>query len=85
VPSYDLLSKLLLKHKSHNNSLSELLLIITLINTSNITRTKQTEHIKDKAKAITITKVFREVSEAVVTLETITVSKEVQAATDIIY
>jgi phosphoribosylpyrophosphate synthetase len=68
-----LLLKLLLKHRSHNNSLSELLLIITLTNTNNITRTRQTKHIKDKAEAITVAKVFREVLEAVVTSEAVTV------------
>jgi hypothetical protein len=85
VPSYDLLSELPLGHRSHNNFLPELLLTITLTNTSSITRTKQTKHIKDKAKAITVAEVFREVSEAAVTLELITVSKEVQTAADIIY
>jgi hypothetical protein len=77
VPSYDLLSKLPLEHRSHNNSLSELLLTITLTNTSSITRTGQTKHIKDKTKAITVAKVFREVLEAAVTSEAVTVSKEV--------
>jgi hypothetical protein len=56
-----------------------------LTNTSNITRTGQTEHIKDKAEAITVAEVFKEVSKAVVTLEAITVSGEIQTATDIIY
>jgi hypothetical protein len=56
-----------------------------LTNTSSITRTRQTEHIKDKAEAITVTEVFREVSKAAVTSEAVTVSKEVQAAPDIIY
>jgi hypothetical protein len=79
------LSELLLKHRSHNNSLLELLLTITLINISSITRTKQTEHIKDKAKAITVAEVFGEVSKAVVTSEAITVSGEVQITADIIY
>jgi uncharacterized protein with ParB-like and HNH nuclease domain len=77
VLSYNLLLKLLLKHKSHNNSLPELLLIITLTNTSNIIRTRQIKHIKNKAKAIIITEVFREVSEAVVTSKAVTVSREV--------
>jgi hypothetical protein len=77
VPSYDLLSELPLKHRSHNNSLLELLLIITLTNTSSITRTKQTEHIKDKAKAITVTEVFRKVSKATVTLKAVTVFRKV--------
>jgi hypothetical protein len=77
VPSYDLLSELLLRHKSHNNSLPELLLIIILTNTSSITKTGQTEHIKDKAKAIIVAEVFREVLEATVTLKAVTVSREV--------
>jgi hypothetical protein len=63
----------LLRYKSHNNSLPKLLLTITLTNISNITRTRQTEHIKDKAEAITVTEVFKEVSEAAVTLEPVTV------------
>jgi hypothetical protein len=79
VPSYDLLSELPLKHRNHNhnNSLPELLLIITPTNTSSITRTGQTEHIEDKAKAITVTEVFRKVSKAAVTSEAVTVSEEV--------
>jgi hypothetical protein len=77
VLSYDLLSELPLGHKSHNNSLPELLLTITLTNTNNITRTEQTKHIKDKAEAITVAEVFGEVLKAVVTLKTVTVSKEV--------
>jgi hypothetical protein len=85
VPSYDLLSELPLGHKSHNNFLPELLLTMTLTNTSSITRTGQTEHIKDKTEAITVTEVFGEVSEAAVTLEAVTVSGEVQAAADMIH
>jgi hypothetical protein len=54
-----------------------------LINTSNITRTKQTEHIKDKAKTTTIAKVSREASEATVALEAVAVSEEAKAVTDI--
>jgi hypothetical protein len=77
VPSYDLLLELLLGHKSYNNSLPELLLTITLTNTSSITRTRQTEHMKDKAEAITVAEVFREVLEAAVTSKAITVSGEV--------
>jgi hypothetical protein len=83
VLSYNLLSKLPLKHKSHNNSLPELLLIITLTNTSNITRTKQTEHIKNNV--ITVTEVFRKVSEATITSKAVTVSRKVKATADIIY
>jgi hypothetical protein len=87
VPSYNLLLELLLKHRSHNpnNSLSELLLIISPTNTSSTTRTEQTEHIEDKAKAITVAEVFREASEAAVTSKAVTVSGEVQAVTDMIY
>jgi hypothetical protein len=88
VPSYNLLSELLLEHKSHSysSSLPELLsCTITLINTSNITRTGQTEHIKDKAKAITVAEVSREASEAAVALEAVAVSKEVKAVADITY
>jgi hypothetical protein len=83
VPSYDLLSELLLRHRSHNNSLPELLLIITLTNTSSIIRTRQTEHIKDNV--ITVAEVFKEVSEAAVTSEAVTVSREVKAIADMIY
>jgi hypothetical protein len=54
-----------------------------LINTSSITRTKQTKHIKDKA--ITIAEALKKVSEAAVTLEIITVSRKVKIITDIIY
>jgi UDP-N-acetylglucosamine:LPS N-acetylglucosamine transferase len=87
VLSYDLLSELPLKHRSHNhnNSLSELLLTISLINISSITRTRQTKHIKNKAEAITIAKVFREALKAAVTSEAVTVSKEVTAVADISY
>jgi hypothetical protein len=85
VPSYNLLSELLLEHKSHSHSssLPELLpYIITPINTSNITRTGQTEHIKDKAKATTVAEVSREASEATVALEAVAVSKEAKAVAD---
>ena len=81
--SYNLLSELPLRHKSHNNSLSELLLTITLTNTSSITRTKQTKYIENKT--ITVIKAFKKVSEAVVTLETVTVSRKVKATVNIIY
>jgi hypothetical protein len=78
VLSYDLLSKLLLGHRSHNYSsfLSELLFIITLANTNSITRTRQTKHIEDEAEAITVAEVFKEISEAAVTLEAVTVFRE---------
>jgi hypothetical protein len=85
--SYNLLLELLLKHKSHNHSSSllKLLLIITLINISNITRIKQTEHIKDKVKAITRAKVFKKALEAAVALETVTVFAEAKIITNITY
>jgi hypothetical protein len=82
VPSYNLLSELLLKHKnySHNSSLPELLpYIITLINTSNITRTEQTEHIKGEAEAFTMVEVSGEALEATVALEAIAASGEAEA------
>jgi LysM repeat protein len=86
VPSYDLLSELLLKHKSHSHSssLSELLsYTITLINTSNIIRTGQTEHIKDKTKAITVAEVSKKALKATVASEAVTVSREIKAVTNI--
>jgi hypothetical protein len=48
-----------------------------LTNTSSIIRTKQTKHIKDKAKAIIVAEVFKEVSKAVITLEAVRVFGEV--------
>jgi hypothetical protein len=86
VPSYDLLSELPLKHKSHSHSssLPELLpCIITLINTSNITRTRQTKHIEDKTEATTVTEVSEEASEATVASEAVAVSGEAKAVTNI--
>jgi hypothetical protein len=83
VLSYDLLSELPLKHRSYNNSLPELLLTITLTNTSNITRTGQTKHIKDKA--ITVAEALKKVSKAAVTLKAITVFKKVKTTADIIH
>jgi hypothetical protein len=85
VPSYNLLSELLLRHRSYNHSsfLPELLLIITLTNTSSITRTGQTKHIKNKT--IIIAEALKEVSEVAVTSKTVTVSGKVKAAADIIY
>jgi hypothetical protein len=87
VLSYNLLSELLLEHKSynHNNSLLELLLIISLTNTSSITRTRQTKHIKNKAKAIIIAEVFKEALKATITLEAVMVSGEVTIITNISY
>jgi hypothetical protein len=87
VPSYNLLSELLLEHKSysHNSSLLKLLsCIITLINISNIIRTRQTEHIKDKTEAIIITEVFREALETTVALKIVAVSKKVKTIINII-
>jgi hypothetical protein len=86
VLSYDLLSELPLKHKSHSHSssLPELLsCIITLINTSNITRTEQTKYIKDKAEATIIAEVFRKALKATVALKAVVVSEEAKAVTDI--
>jgi hypothetical protein len=87
VPSYNLLSKLLLRDRSYNHSsfLLELLSIITLTNISNVTRTRQTEHIKDKTKVIIIAEVFEEVSKSIITSEAVTVFKKVKIVTDIIY
>jgi hypothetical protein len=84
VPSYNLLSELPLKHKSHSHSsfLPELLPTITPTNTSSITRIRQTEHIKDKAEAITKAEVSREALEAAVALEAVAVSAEVEAVAD---
>jgi hypothetical protein len=56
--------------------------MITLTNTSSITRIGQTEHMEDKAKAITRPEVSREASEAAVALEAIAVSVEVKAVAD---
>jgi hypothetical protein len=88
MPSYNLLSELLLKHKSHNYNSSLLKLlsyIITLINTNNITRTKQTKHIKNKAKVTIITEVFKKALKVTVALKTITVFKKIKTVTDITY
>jgi hypothetical protein len=85
VPSYDLLSELPLKHKSynHNNSLPEHLLIITPINTSSITRTRQTKHIKDETKAITVAEVSEKALETAVTSEARAVFVKAEAVADI--
>jgi hypothetical protein len=87
VPSYNLLSELLLRHKSHNyNSfLSEHLLIIIPTNISNITKIKQTKHIKDKAEAVTKAKVSKEALEAIVALKAVAVSVKIKAVTNISY
>jgi hypothetical protein len=88
MPSYNLLSELSLEHKSHNysSSLPKLLFcIITLINISNITRTKRTEHINNKAEAIIIAEVFGEALEATVTSKVVAVSKEAEVVTNITY
>jgi hypothetical protein len=84
VPSYNLLSELLLKHKnhSHSSSLPKLLsCIITLTNISSIIRIRQTKHIKDKAKAITKAEVSGEALEAAIALEAVTVFAEVKTVT----
>jgi hypothetical protein len=88
VPSYNLLLKLLLKHKSYSysSSLSELLLyIITLTNISSIIKTGQTEYIEDKAEAPTVTEVSGGALKAIVTLEAVTVSREADVVADITY
>jgi hypothetical protein len=46
-------------------------------------RTKQTEYIKDKAKAIIVAEVFKKALEATVVLKVITVSEEVKTVIDI--
>jgi hypothetical protein len=56
-----------------------------LINTSNITRIRQTEHIKDKTKIIIRAEVFREALKAVIALEAIAVSAEIKTVTDMTY
>jgi hypothetical protein len=56
-----------------------------LINTSNIIRTRQTEYIKDKAKAITVAEVSMKALEAAVALKAVAVSAEVKAIADITY
>jgi hypothetical protein len=56
---------------------------MTPTNTSSMTRTGQTEHIEDEA--ITVAEALREVSEAAVTSEAVTVSREVKAAADMIH
>jgi hypothetical protein len=88
MPSYDLLSELLLEHKSHSHSssLPELLsCTITLINTSNITRTGQTKHIKDKAEATTVAEVSRKALKATVASEAVAVSGEAEAVANMSY
>jgi hypothetical protein len=49
-----------------------------------MTRTGQTEHIKDRAEAITVAEVFKEISEVAVTSEAVMVFREEEAA-DMIY
>jgi hypothetical protein len=56
-----------------------------LINISNIIRTEQTKHIKDKAKATTVSKVFEKALKATIALEIIAVSKKTKAITNISY
>jgi hypothetical protein len=85
VLSYDLLSELPLEHKSHSHSssLPELLpCTMTPINTSNITRTGQTEHMEDEAEATTVAEVSGEALEATVALEAVAVSGEAKAVAD---
>jgi hypothetical protein len=88
VPSYNLLSELLLKHKSHSHSSSLLKLLlytITLINTSNITRTRQTKHIKNKAKVTIIAEVSKKALKTAVASKAVAVSGEIKAVADITY
>jgi hypothetical protein len=59
--------------------------MISLTNTSSITRTEQTEHMENKAEAITVAEVFGEALEAAVTLDVVTVSGEVAAVANISY
>jgi hypothetical protein len=76
----------LLEHKSHSysSSLPKLLsYIITLINTSNIIRTRQTKHIKDKAEITTVAEVFKEALKAIIALKAVAVFKEAEAVADI--
>jgi hypothetical protein len=56
-----------------------------LTNISSITRTGQTEHIKNKAKIITVAKVFKEALEIIIPLETIAVFREAKAVINITY
>jgi hypothetical protein len=55
---------------------------MTLINTSNITRTGQTKHIKDEAEATTVAEVSGKASEATVASEAVAVSGEAEAVAD---
>jgi hypothetical protein len=86
--SYDLLLKLLLKHKSHSHSssLSELLpCTITLTNISNIIKTEQTKHIKDEAEAPIIAEAFEKASKATVALEAVAVFRKAKTVANISY
>jgi hypothetical protein len=56
---------------------------MTPINTSNMTRTGQTEHMEDEAEATTVAEVSGEASEATVALEAVAVSGEAEAVADI--
>jgi hypothetical protein len=87
VSSYDLLSELLLEHKSYNrsSSLPKLLPTITLINTSSITRIGQTKHIKDKIEVIIKAEVSKKALKAVIALETVAVSVKAKAIANITY
>jgi hypothetical protein len=48
-------------------------------------RTRQTEHIKDKAKVTTVAEVSKEALEATVALEAVAVSGEAEAIANISY
>jgi hypothetical protein len=56
-----------------------------LINICNITRTEQTEHIKNKAEAITVAEVSRKALEATIASEAVAVSRKAEAVTNINY
>jgi hypothetical protein len=59
--------------------------MITLINISNIIRTRQTKYIKDKAEAITMAEVFREALEVIIALKAVAVFREAKAVVNISY
>jgi hypothetical protein len=56
-----------------------------LININNITRTRQTKYIKNKAEVTTVTEVSREALEATVASEAVAVSKEAETVADMSY
>jgi hypothetical protein len=56
-----------------------------LININNITRTRQTKYIKNKAEVTTVTEVSKEALEATVASEAVAVSKEAETVADMSY